>query len=95
MGNATCSSALVHTGHTVHTHTISDPDNLERRMGLGDLSLARHAQQGKEDDHRTAAGCEPKGTSDAIVVADQRRTQHGGGPEPGLEEFSGLDEEDP
>ena len=44
-------------------------------MGLGDLSLAGNAQQGKEDNHGTAARREPEGTGNAVVIAREGRPE--------------------
>lgn len=41
-------------------------------MRFGDLSLAGYSQQGKENNHRTAASCKPERTSYAVVIADKR-----------------------
>lgn len=57
------------------TLTITDADQLQRGMGFGDLSLAGDAQQGKEDNHGTAARGEPEGPSNAIVIAGEGRAE--------------------
>ena len=64
-------------GSTQHRDalTITDADQLQRGMGFGDLSLAGDAQQGKEDNHGTAARGEPEGPSNAIVIAGEGRAE--------------------
>lgn len=60
-------------------------------MRLGNLPLARDAQQREKHDHRAAACCKPEGACHAVAVPNEAGAEEGGGPEPGLKSPHQLD----
>lgn len=52
-------------------YTVSNPNYLKGCMRFRDLPLAGDTKEREENDHRATAGCEPKGSGNAIAVPDK------------------------
>lgn len=60
--------------------TVSNTHNLKQSVRFRDLELARNPKQREENNHRTTTGSKPERSSNAVIVADETGSKHGGTP---------------